>query len=325
MTSSSPMAKRPQFSILTPSYNRGKQTLRSIESALNQQGEFDVEIIIVDDSTDATPTVVRQFIQQRSLEGVVRFHANATRAGIPRSRNLAIDMARGEYFVFLDSDDALLPGALERCRLYFSENPDVGLFFGAIQLTSGRPPRVDPALVGRKVGYAEFLSSPGVGEYLPICRAEVMGSNRFLEDVQGFEGYLWASLLQSGTLVYLSSEPLRLYDDGGSDRLSRTTTQGGTWISANHAKGHVKYLIKFGPDLRSLNRKRYIQQVKKAILYDRMAGGGNPAVSEYISANLGEAGAAGRLLRCLTPNAARVVLRLHHALDRLRARVSEQP
>lgn len=93
----------PKVSVIIPAYNDAAYIRDSIESALSQPG---VEVIVVDDgSTDDTPSIAS------ACEGV-RF-MSIPHSGPSKARNTGILAASGEWMVFLDGDDILLPGAVE--------------------------------------------------------------------------------------------------------------------------------------------------------------------------------------------------------------------
>ena len=89
----------PYFTVVIPSYNRGHIIGRAIESVLNQSYS-DFEIIVVDDgSTDNTKEVVGQYMDSRIN---YFFQENS---GVSAARNTGSKLAKGDYLVFLDSDD----------------------------------------------------------------------------------------------------------------------------------------------------------------------------------------------------------------------------
>ncbi len=101
----------PLISVVLPTFNRSKLLAKAIAS-LHAQTFGDFEVIVVDDgSTDDTPAVVAQCARTWP-EGALRALRQAN-AGQGTARNLGIDHARGEYCVFLDSDDLLFPWSLE--------------------------------------------------------------------------------------------------------------------------------------------------------------------------------------------------------------------
>jgi len=97
----------PLFSIVIPVYNRPREIVRAIESCIAQTSE-DFELIVVDDaSSDTTPDVLRRYEDERVR--TIRLRQNA---GLSGARMAGVDAARGEWVLFLDSDDELMPDAL---------------------------------------------------------------------------------------------------------------------------------------------------------------------------------------------------------------------
>ena len=91
-----------------PTYNREKTIKRAIDSILEQTYQ-DFEIIIVDDnSKDNTEQIVKSIEDRRII-----YIRNEENKGANASRNIGIEMARGEYIAFQDSDDEWLKEKLE--------------------------------------------------------------------------------------------------------------------------------------------------------------------------------------------------------------------
>ena len=91
-----------------PMYNVEKYVGCAIQSLLNQTFK-DFEAILVDDcSTDNTLKVAKSFDDPR-----VKVFKNKNNLGAGKTRNRGVSLASGEYIYFFDSDDALLPNALE--------------------------------------------------------------------------------------------------------------------------------------------------------------------------------------------------------------------
>ena len=107
------------FSVVIPAYNYAAYLPRAIDSVLDQAGD-DFEIIVVDDgSTDETPAVGARYQQLHPERVRYRRQANG---GPAKARNRGVDESRGEFLIFLDADDRLLPDALERFRPWTQEN-----------------------------------------------------------------------------------------------------------------------------------------------------------------------------------------------------------
>lgn len=101
-------------SIVIPSFNAQSTIAATLESCI-QQGYQVWEAIVVDDgSADETTSVVQQFANRD--ERVQLF--SRPHCGAPSARNFGVLKARGAFVKFLDADDVISPGMLERqCQL----------------------------------------------------------------------------------------------------------------------------------------------------------------------------------------------------------------
>ena len=96
----------PRFSVLIPTYNRKKVVCEAVESIL-AQSFLDFEVFVIDDgSTDGTNESLRSYGDRIKV-------LNQSNKGPEVARNLAAAAASGEYLVLLDSDDLLMPWALQ--------------------------------------------------------------------------------------------------------------------------------------------------------------------------------------------------------------------
>lgn len=101
------------ISVIVPAYNLEKYIGDCIDSVLNQSLK-NVELILVDDcSTDHTKEVIKEYIECKTSIDIILLE-NDKNEDAGYSRNRGLDIARGEYLLFLDGDDMLEPNALER-------------------------------------------------------------------------------------------------------------------------------------------------------------------------------------------------------------------
>ena len=97
------------LSVIVPAYNVEQYICNCLESILRQKVSFPYEVIVINDgSTDATAQLLEQYA---SYEHFSLFHQD--NRGLSAARNRGIECSRGKYLCFVDSDDELLPGALE--------------------------------------------------------------------------------------------------------------------------------------------------------------------------------------------------------------------
>lgn len=106
-----------RFSIIIATYNRSGLLARAIRSIENQNYK-DIEIIVSDDaSNDNTRQVVEGFKDPRIV-----YLCNDAHRGLSATRNAALKIARGVFFVFMDDDVTLRGDFLEALDKITSEN-----------------------------------------------------------------------------------------------------------------------------------------------------------------------------------------------------------
>lgn len=117
-----------KWSIIIPTYNYGRFIERCLHSILDQVGG-DYEIVVIDDGSIDNTRAVIDTLAKDVPAGRLRYFYQDNQ-GPSVARNHGIDMARGEFLWFLDSDDHLTADAFEHMRLAVSCHPDGVLFFG---------------------------------------------------------------------------------------------------------------------------------------------------------------------------------------------------
>jgi glycosyltransferase involved in cell wall biosynthesis len=115
--------------IIIPTYNAAAYLARALDSALTQTYPH-TEIICVDNnSTDHTLELLKQY-QSRFPEKIQVLQE--FEQGAPAARNLGLAHAKGEWVQFLDADDELLPGKIERqVRIIFESERNIDLIVGS--------------------------------------------------------------------------------------------------------------------------------------------------------------------------------------------------
>lgn len=117
-------APGPTLTVVVPSYNQEDTIEQTLKSILEHNDPNGLEVLVFDSlSNDRTPEVLRRW---------------ETRATIFREKDQgqsdAIDrgfkMAKGEILTWLNTDDVFYPGALDRARKLFLENPDADIISG---------------------------------------------------------------------------------------------------------------------------------------------------------------------------------------------------
>ena len=95
----------PHISFVVPAYNTENYLADCLDSILNQEGDWDFEVILVDDaSTDGTEKVARSYTDPR-----IRYTRHESNRGAVVTINEGFERAEGELVARIDSDDRYRP------------------------------------------------------------------------------------------------------------------------------------------------------------------------------------------------------------------------
>lgn len=104
------MEKKIKLSIIIPVFNVEKYVQTCLDSVIEQSFR-DFEVIVVDDgSTDGSPAICDAAAKQDGRICVI----HQQNGGLSAARNAGLDIARGEWIGFLDSDDFIMPDMYEK-------------------------------------------------------------------------------------------------------------------------------------------------------------------------------------------------------------------
>ena len=139
-----------KFSIIVPIYKVEEYLERCVQSLVNQT-EKDIEIILVDDqSPDKCPEMCDNFAKADSRIKVI----HKKNGGLSDARNAGLDVAQGEYIMFVDSDDYISLDACERLSAFFGAD----IIVGDLEVVGGQNYYLhDQSLLGKTVSGEEFL------------------------------------------------------------------------------------------------------------------------------------------------------------------------
>ena len=109
----------PKVTVFIPVYNCERYVGAAIDSILAQTFS-DYELLLIDDgSTDRSLDIMQAYTDPR-----VRVACNERNLGIPRTGNIGLQLARGEYIALLDNDDVAHPKRLEKQVAFLGRHPD---------------------------------------------------------------------------------------------------------------------------------------------------------------------------------------------------------
>lgn len=111
-------------SFIIPAYNASKTIKRAINSILNQNvQDLDFEIIVVDDGSDDD---LRKVINEYSPSELkyIRYYKKENE-GVAEARNFGVKKAKGDYIIFVDSDDYISRKLLKDIKKYIKKGYDL--------------------------------------------------------------------------------------------------------------------------------------------------------------------------------------------------------
>ncbi len=127
MSLTAPNQSEYDASIVIVSFNTREILRECLQSVLRESVRLRVEILVVDNhSADGSPDMVEAEFPQ------VKLFRSDTNLGFGAANNVALEQARGRYFVLLNSDAFLEPGALDIAVRHMDETPECGLGGGRL-------------------------------------------------------------------------------------------------------------------------------------------------------------------------------------------------
>lgn len=216
----------PRLSFVIPTYNRRDLLAAAVDSALvwlDRIGGDGGEIVLVDDgSTDGTQQMVATRYAGELASGRLVFHQRARNGGAAAAKNSGAALARGDWIVFLDSDDEVIPDAVGEVVATLAATDAPIVFFRCIDLASGE-------LIGAPLAEARIVpleSHAGTwryGECLPAVRPEASRRHPYIEDMPGYEAISYFRMVRELGPILLTPIVARRYRTEGADRVTNAS------------------------------------------------------------------------------------------------------
>lgn len=199
-----------KLSIIVPVYNVLPYIRQCLDSLVGQTLE-DYEIILIDDgSTDGTAQVLAEYAARYPEKIILKRVENG---GQGRARNIAIDMARGDFLGFIDSDDWIDPTMYEKlCKKAEDTGADVVVCDFLAKYSDGREELL-PACI-----QDHWLAAAG-SACNKIFRRSLVGDTRFPAGLWYEDFYFSAMMLLKARGVEYLEEPLYMYRQSQSSTM----------------------------------------------------------------------------------------------------------
>ena len=196
------MTNLPKVTVAIPVYNREKYIGEAMNSVLAQTFT-DFELLVIDDgSTDRSRAIVQSYSDSR-----IRLYCNDTNEGIPKTRNRAVELARGEYLAFLDSDDWACPKRFAKQVTFLESHPECAAVGAWIEWmnAAGRPlGRFQRKPVLSNEIAAQRLFRQGITNSATMARTVVLREYGYREEYVVSEDFdLWSRITANHKLATL--------------------------------------------------------------------------------------------------------------------------
>ena len=210
----------PFFSIIIPVYNAEK-TLRRCLNSVILQSFMDYEAILIDDgSSDNSYKICKEY-KDRDQRFVTIHQPNA---GPSAARNAGLDIAKGNWVCFVDSDDYVEPFYLQDIFDNVQTSKSDMVFFGYNKISGleNRMSVTPDAVYLSKIDYAKKLSENDLFGYTWIkgIKRETIGDGRFDPSIDLFEDEIFAcQMLKKCGSISVIGKPLYNYTVDGENSL----------------------------------------------------------------------------------------------------------
>ena len=230
------------ITIFTPVYNRKKLLPRLLTSLKAQRAKNFEWILIDDESTDGSWEYMESI--QDSTEFPVRIFRQS-HGGKHRAINKAVDLAKGEYFFIVDSDDCLRPNAIEKVNSWLDDvpiesNKIVGVS-GLCESFTGKIWGGYPQCTGGYITCSnlERYKYGLLGDKAEVYRTAVLREHKFPEFAgENFvtEAVCWDAIAADGYVLRWYNEPIYV-----ADYLEGGLTKSGSNSLAGHRENFQGY------------------------------------------------------------------------------------
>ena len=185
--------KDPLVTVIMPAYNAARFLEAAIASVQSQTVE-NWELLVIDDgSSDESCRIAEAFAQK---DPRINFLPNPRNMGVSATRNRGIELAKGTYIAFLDSDDVWHPEKLQM-QLEAMEKSGAGICYTSYAIVDEHGQKSKESyMVPGQVDFDGLLKENVMGCSTVMLRAELLENERFGETYYHEDYVLWLTLLK---------------------------------------------------------------------------------------------------------------------------------
>ena len=195
-------------SVITPVYNAERFLEKTLKSVINQTYK-NIEIILVDDcSKDNSTEIIKSFKHEQIK---IIYHLQDMNRGAGAARNKALELAKGQYVAFLDSDDVWMAQKVE-CQISLMRKNKIGFCYAAIEIIDENGKQIkSKRRVKETCDYKYLLRNTIIATSTVVVNRAILGDFRMSPRRGGQDYATWLMLLRKGEIAYGVNEVLSQY------------------------------------------------------------------------------------------------------------------
>jgi len=210
-TNNKERSEKPFFSVIITTYNRSYLLKTALDSLIYQTEQNWEAIIVDDESTDNTYQEILPYLEHNpGLKYIRKNHS-----GEALSKNAGIELSKGKFITFLDSDDEYAPNHLQSRKEILVHDPTVKFLHGGVKIIGNQyvPDRFDYT---KKI----HLSKCTIGGTFFIERSVIMQLKGFRKIILGTDADLFDRALEAGIPIRETRIQTYIYHHENEDSIT---------------------------------------------------------------------------------------------------------
>lgn len=205
----------PLVSVIMPAYNAEPFIEEAIRSVLTQSIS-DLELIVIDDgSSDRTREIITAFANQ---DRRICFVCNPQNIGVAKTRNRGLEMFRGKYVAFLDSDDYWESNMLEK-MIVRAEETGADIIYCSYTMVDEQGKKLcNDFMVPPETSFEESIVRSVITCSTVLITGELAKNNRFPTNMYHEDIAMWFLILRDGGTARGVQDVLAAYRQRANSR-----------------------------------------------------------------------------------------------------------
>jgi len=179
-----------ELSVITAVYNRSDCIGRCIESTIAQTVQPLEHIIVDDGSNDNTLQAIKEYSKRSDKIKTIILSENR---GVNFARNRAIEIAKGDFILLLDSDDWLTENAIEFIQSEINHNSSYHHYLFKV---SDREKDNSLPTKSREFSYIDWLQGNITGDFCHVLNKNLLLKFPFFEEFRLYENLNWLRIFK---------------------------------------------------------------------------------------------------------------------------------